>query len=87
MIICDLCGNPKDCAPRQIEGREYDICSACWTPIENKLKGKGRVKPGGETVLLPAPTQTTDPPEQDPAPGQPPKIWALAHGSSSPWAR
>lgn len=26
MIICDLCGETKDCLQREIEGKEYDIC-------------------------------------------------------------
>ena len=76
MIICDLCGNAKDCAPREIEGREYDICSGCWSPMEHKLKGKGRVKRDREIVLLPTPAQTPDLPEPKPTPDQPPKIWS-----------
>ena len=27
MIICDLCGEAKDCLQREIEGKEYDIPS------------------------------------------------------------
>ena len=52
MIICDLCGETKDCSHREIEGKEYDICSECWTPLALKLKGKGRAK-NPETVFLP----------------------------------
>jgi hypothetical protein len=54
MIICDLCGEAKDCLQREIEGEEYDICSKCWNPFAQKLKGKGRVK-NRETVFLPPP--------------------------------
>jgi hypothetical protein len=32
MIICDLCGDAKDCLQKEIEGKEYDICSECWNP-------------------------------------------------------
>jgi len=52
MIICDLCGESKDCRQREIEGREYDICSGCWNPFAQRLKGKGRTK-NREVVLLP----------------------------------
>ena len=53
MIICDLCGEAKDCLQKEIEGKEYDICSECWNPFAQKLRGKGRVK-SRETVFLPA---------------------------------
>jgi hypothetical protein len=39
-----LCGQAKECSPRRIEGKEYDICADCWSPLEEKLKGKGRTK-------------------------------------------
>ena len=42
MIICDLCGEAKDCLQKEIEGKEYDICSECWNPFAQKLRGKGR---------------------------------------------
>ena len=42
MIICDLCGEAKVCLPKEIDGREYDICSACWNVLTQKLQGKGR---------------------------------------------
>jgi ribosome-binding protein aMBF1 (putative translation factor) len=54
MIICDLCGETKDCLHREIEGKQYDICSECWSPFALKLKGKGRAK-NRETVFLPPP--------------------------------
>src|SRR5713101_1793876 len=44
MIICDLCGEAKNCLQKQIEGKEYDICSECWNPFAQKLRGKGRMK-------------------------------------------
>ena len=58
MIICDLCGEAKVCLPKEIDGREYDICSACWNVLTQKLQGKGRrIR---ETVFLPLP-RTPDP--------------------------
>ena len=54
MIICDRCGDAKDCLQKEIEGKEYDICSECWNPFAQKLRGKGRVK-SRETVFLPPP--------------------------------
>jgi hypothetical protein len=41
MNLCDLCGHAKECTPRQIEGKEYDISAECWNPLAEKLKGKG----------------------------------------------
>jgi hypothetical protein len=55
MITYDLCGEAKDCLQREIEGKEYDICSGCWKPLEQKLRGKGRTKK--ELVFLPPPTE------------------------------
>ena len=53
MIICDLCGEAKVCLPKEIDRREYDICSACWNVLTQKLQGKGRrIR---ETVFLPLP--------------------------------
>lgn len=52
MITCDLCGNEKNCSQKEIDGREYDICSECWDSLAQRLKGKGRVKLR-EMVLLP----------------------------------
>lgn len=77
MTLCDLCGKKKNCRPRKIEGKEYDICSECWTPIAKKLKGKGRAI--RETVFLPPPViPTPEPQETKPLPGEPPKIWDRA---------
>lgn len=76
MITCDLCGKEKDCLQKEIDGREYDICSECWEPLAQKLKGKGRVKPR-EMVLLP-PRAIKDREEEEPKPyslpGGPPVI-------------
>lgn len=81
MVLCDLCGQATECRPREIEGREYDVCSACWTPLAEKLKGKGRAKKHRETVFLPPLTKEPEPPEQKPLPGEPPKIWGRASRS------
>ena len=76
MIICDFCGEPKDCLQKEIEGREYDICFKCWNPFAQKLRGKGRAK-NRDTVILPAPRVLTEreTEEEKPLPGEPPKIW------------
>jgi ribosome-binding protein aMBF1 (putative translation factor) len=74
MILCDVCGETKDCSKKVIEGMEYDVCADCWNPLAEKLKGKGRpVKQEREMVLLP-PLQRE--PEQPlrPKPLEPPKI-------------
>ena len=42
---CDFCNKIKTCKHKDIEGKEYDVCAACWSGIANKLKGKGREKP------------------------------------------
>ncbi len=76
MIICDLCGEARDCLLKEIDGKEYDICSECWNPFAQKLRGKGRVK-NRETVFLPAPRIVKEREEEEPGPlpGEPPKIW------------
>ena len=75
MIVCDLCGQPKECLQKQIEGKEYDICFECWNPLAAKLKGKGRVKKERETVFLPPPMKEPEPQQPKPEPGKPPTIW------------
>ena len=67
MIICDLCGETKDCLQKEIEGKEYDICSECWNPFAQKLKGKGRVN-NRETVFLPAPRINKEREDEEPGP-------------------
>ena len=74
MIICDLCGKPKECLPKEIDGREYDICSECWNPLAQKLKGKGRAR-DNQIVLLPSPIKGREEEDLEPFPGAPPKIW------------
>ncbi len=54
MIACDLCGEAKDCLRKEIEGKEYDICSECWSPLAQRLMGKGRTK-DRDTVFLSPP--------------------------------
>jgi hypothetical protein len=77
MILCDLCGRARKCLPREIEGKEYDICAECWKPLAGKLKGKGRTaQRERETVFLPPRTIEPAPQEPEPLPGGPPKIWS-----------
>jgi hypothetical protein len=81
MTICDFCGEAKECQQKEIEAREYDFCTDCWNLLAGKLKGKGRLPKGRETVFLPPPTKEPEPPEAKPLPGQPPKIWGSAGGT------
>ncbi len=77
MTHCDLCDKPAICLPRQIEGREHEICSPCWNSLAQKLRGKGKPKKEREMVSLPPPlTVQTEPKETKPLPGAPPKIWS-----------
>jgi hypothetical protein len=78
MITCDLCGEPKDCRQKEIEGKEYDICGKCWNPLAQRLAGKGRTK-NRETVFLPPPRvlNERENEEEKPLPGEPPKIWGV----------
>jgi ribosome-binding protein aMBF1 (putative translation factor) len=50
MKSCDLCGKAVDCRPREIDGREFDVCDRCWHPLAEKLRGKGRAKETFETL-------------------------------------
>jgi hypothetical protein len=50
MICCDICGTKAECAQKEIDGREFDLCDRCWRPLADKLKGKGRVKEHLELV-------------------------------------
>ena len=78
MILCDLCGQLKQCLQKEIDGKEYDICSDCWTPLAEKLKGKGRLKKKArETVFLPPLATEPEAPPTKPVPGTP-KIWGEA---------
>jgi len=78
MILCDLCGQTKECLQKEIDGKEYDICSDCWNPLAEKLKGKGRAQKSREIVLLPSVVQQREDDEPKPMPGEPPKIWGAA---------
>jgi ribosome-binding protein aMBF1 (putative translation factor) len=77
MILCDLCGERKECLQKEIDGREFDICADCWRPLEEKLKGKGRVKRQREMVVLPPQTAPESGGPKSP-PGLPPKIFGAA---------
>jgi ribosome-binding protein aMBF1 (putative translation factor) len=76
MIICDLCGQAKDCLQKEIDGKEYDVCSECWNPFAQKLRGKGRAK-NRETVFLAALriNKARGDEKPGPLPGEPPTIW------------
>jgi len=76
MVLCDLCGRAKRCRPREIGGKEYDVCPDCWNPLAARLKGKGRAKQEREMVYLPPLTTREPEPETKPLPGDPPKIWS-----------
>ncbi len=76
MIICDLCGESRDCLQKEIEGKEYDICSECWNPLAEKLRRKGRPI-NREIVLLPPPRAVKEQ-EDEERPGGPPRIWGAA---------
>ena len=75
MILCDLCGQAKECEQREIEGKEYDICAECWKPLAEKLKGKGKASKERETVFLPHLPKEPEQPGQKPVLGELPKIW------------
>ena len=74
MITCDLCGKAKDCLQKEIDGKEYDLCSECWDALAQKLKGKGRERLR-ETVFLP-PRVVKKREEEEPKhiPGEPPIV-------------
>ncbi len=60
MILCDLCGQQKECSSKDIEGKVYDICEDCWKLLTEKLTGKGRAKKKERpAVFLPPLTQKT----------------------------
>ena len=78
MIICDLCGQARDCLQKEIEGKEYDICSDCWSALAERLRGKGRTK-NREVVFLPPPIKERVDEDPEPLPGEPPKIWGATN--------
>ena len=76
MHKCDLCNEVRDCVPKVIGDKEYDICPECWKALEEKLKGKGIriVKP---VILLPDPRESKQRKDEEPQfPGEPPIIWS-----------
>jgi hypothetical protein len=70
---CDLCVQVKECLQKEIDQKEYDICAECWSELQAKLQGEGRVKEAREIVLLPPPREPHEP-EQKAEPGEPPII-------------
>ncbi|PYV91936.1 MAG: hypothetical protein DMG05_06015 [Acidobacteria bacterium] len=42
MVIykCDLCNQIRECVQKKIDGKYYDVCVDCWSPLEEKLRGK-----------------------------------------------
>ena len=40
MIICDLCGEAKDCLQKEIAGKEYDICPDAGTHSHKSCEGE-----------------------------------------------
>ena len=73
MIVCDWCGQAKECQQKEIDGREFDLCADCWHAIEEKLKGKGRPKRKRVVFLPPQNAPEGEPDEPKRLPG-PPKI-------------
>lgn len=74
MITCDLCGKAKDCLEKEIDGKEYDICSECWQPLVLKLKGKGREKLREMVLLPPRTIEDREEKEMEPLRREPPAI-------------
>jgi hypothetical protein len=58
MVVCDLCGQRKECFQRDIEGKRYDICSDCWSPLAKKLKGKGKGEEDPKRSLVKEPEES-----------------------------
>ena len=44
MILCDLCGNQKECFQKEIDGREFDICADCWWPLGREAERQRAVE-------------------------------------------
>ena len=44
MIVCDLCGQAKECIQTQVNGNGHDIRLECWNRLANKLRGKGTIR-------------------------------------------
>jgi len=54
-MITAISAAKQGLSTEEIEGTEYDICSECWNPFAQRLRGKGRTKDRG-TVFLPPPS-------------------------------
>jgi hypothetical protein len=55
---CDLCNEVRDCAPKFIGDKEYDVCVECWKALGEKLKGKGKeIRIVEPLILLPDPRE------------------------------
>ena len=78
MQKCDLCNELRDCAPKIIGDKEYDICTECWKALEEKLKGKGKeIRIVEPVILLPDPRESRQREDEEPqSPGEPLIIWA-----------
>jgi hypothetical protein len=87
VIICDLCGKQKDCLLKEIDYREYDICSECWNSLAQKLEGKGKPK-NRQIVFLQAPIAERADEDPKPPSVEPPIIWGasdeLLNGQRTP---
>ena len=81
MAVCALFEQTVKCLRKVIEGKEYDICSACWTPLAKRLEGKGRTRKESPIVLVPALAAQPEQPPAKPVPGEPPKIWGRRPGA------
>jgi hypothetical protein len=68
----------RDCVPKVIGDKEYEICLACWKVLEEKLKGKGKeIRIAEPVILLPDPRESRQREgEEPPSPRETPIIWA-----------
>ncbi len=72
-LTCALCGQIRECLPKQIEEMEYDICPECWSELVRKLQGKGRTTK--RDIIIVSPPDVRPEPDEKSLPGMPPKIW------------
>ncbi len=71
---CALCGETRECLPKEIEGQEYDLCVECWEALSKKLSGKGKNIKRRMDVYIPQ-VEAPKEKEEPPAPGGPPRVW------------
>jgi len=71
---CDLCGRTRNCLPKLIEQKEYDMCFRCWSALKKKLRGKGRRLGQAEITLLALQPSNHEHIEDEPRPGDSPKV-------------